>query len=46
MREKFKVEFLKEVFEFLDKLDEKLERKYFLILTEQKLKPIIRSLKN
>ena len=36
MSEKFKVEFLEEVFEFLDSLDEKARKKFFSILIGQK----------
>jgi phage-related protein len=38
MREKFKVEFLKEVFEFLDKLDEKARKKILFNIDRAKVK--------
>jgi len=46
MTENFKVEFLKDAFDFLDDLIKKLVKKSFSILTKRKLKPTTRSLKS
>jgi mRNA-degrading endonuclease RelE of RelBE toxin-antitoxin system len=46
MTENFKVEFLKEVFEFLDKLDKRLVPKFFSISIRQRLRTTIPFLKS